>query len=306
MQYKITLAGAQDDVGRINIKHLETLSKCLREIEHKSLNLILYGTSTPGKKVKKAMLKAPDIFMNNIEIGSTVLVYECESFGALNKNIQLSLYDPEQQDILLQSTPFGLISDSLLAAMNFNPQENSDSLTLLDKPLLVSIGRLSEVYSDDNETLSISNGSDIKLLELKQRDALQIKNLAKQTPPSARITIVGEVDVVKGSSPQIGLIVKSEKIRVLLDETLLSVAHSYFRKVVKIVGVAHYKPNGKVMTIEAQKIELAAPKDEYFSYVPHKESALKQIKKTSENTFAPIFGTWDGDDDLLEALAELS
>jgi hypothetical protein len=101
---------------------------------------------------------------------------------------------------------------------------------------------------------------------------------------------------------------------VFADDMTLDSVGEYWGKTVQLAGVAKFRPSGRVLRIEADRVAAAAGDVSLWSALPvpvTRDFAPRSLRVAQgpKSGVAALFGQWPGDetdDDIAEALAQLS
>lgn len=305
MNYDIKIRGDEADNGLIEFDRLNLLTTHTKEIATKALMLKLGGFSgiNPSKEIKKALaIRLQSLHGSKLE--GTFMLIDCDHFIETLKHIQLNLFKPTEE--VLQMTPMALVIQSFRAALL--DDEDKDNL---DKPLLKALLNFKKIFVSKNEVFYLSNRNSIPEIEITLDDFKKIEKLEDDIPEPKRIIINGKLDEMKYSKSKLVLITEEGSVNAFTTQpqTLEGISN-YFGKEITVVGMAHFKPGGKLSYIEVQEFSEPGKADKFFSRKPHamgiQEQIAFQLKSgKSRNPLSEITGKWPGEeslDDLLKML----
>ncbi len=307
MQYEIKLQGAPTDDGSISLERLADLAASLQAIAKGALQIRLGGISNWRGRTTLRLNGALEIRLRGLRPGSTVLDLECDTFRESLAGQQGDVFRPNILEALPALTPMSLVIQSFQDALQ--PQPNEEHL---DKPLLQELQQFKKLFSEANETITISNRGSLPSLELRKQDLAKIHILEVQTPEPQNVLVKGLVETLKYSKSKVIIQTSEGRIDAFLPQTLTPDAISrHWGKEVTIAGMAHYRPSGRMAFIEIERIFEPSDGDAYFSRKKSSETAEQQIQrqlaeKQYQNQLGDLVGKWPGEESFEDLLKQLS
>ena len=144
----------------------------------------------------------------------------------------------------------------------------------------------------------------------------RVEGLLSTTPPSQRVQIAGHLDTIRHSDRMFVLLLEDgSAVKGVAEGLTPQQLAECFGKVTVIDGLAVFRPSGRLLRVEAERIEAATDAElELWSRAPRPtfgpldDSALTQPQGTRSGINA-IIGQWPGDEseeEFLAAVAEMS
>jgi hypothetical protein len=133
------------------------------------------------------------------------------------------------------------------------------------------------------------------------------------TPGSRRVKVFGKLDMVRASTHRFALILPSgEEAQGILKDGDICDLQGLLAKPIVVFGKAVYRPSGRLLRIDADKIDTGSETDEFFGKippgVPTQRAATKNRVVSGRGGVNAIFGKWPGtetDEQVAEALRRL-
>lgn len=306
MKYEITLAGSDQDEGKIELDRLAQLAQSITKIARGALQVKLLGVSGEKGARSQKISKALSIKLTDLKPGSTILELECEPFRETLKGQQGDLFKAEILDQLPQQTPIGLVVDAFKEAMDYNEESS-----FLDKTLVKHLREFKKNFVSDKESITISNQGSIAELTLTKSDFKKIGSLEESIPEPQEIVINGIVEELKFSKLRVGIKTKEGFVNAVLSEELEPMDISKFwGQELTIAGRMHFLPSGKHSFIYIERLFNPSEYDSYFSRAGRKKSIEQQIQskimqRKHGNLLSDFVGRWPGDESINQILKDL-
>jgi hypothetical protein len=133
------------------------------------------------------------------------------------------------------------------------------------------------------------------------------------TPGSRRVKVFGKLDMVRASTQRFALILPSgEEAQGILRDGDICDLQGLLAKPIVVFGKAVYRPSGRLLRIDADKIEIGSETDQFFGKippgVPAQPAAMKNHVASVRGGVNAIFGKWPGtetDEQVAEAMRRL-
>ncbi|HEX9513686.1 MAG TPA: hypothetical protein VF939_24510 [Puia sp.] len=318
MIYEISLTGAEQDNGKIELHRLALLANSITEIAKGALQIRIMGISaekgrtseriTNALKIKLADLKSGSSSLEIVdkEVTSTILELECEPFKETLTGLQGDAFRSEILGELPNQSPMTLVIESFREALNYKEEANH-----LDKALLKKLKNFEKIFVSQEESLRFTNRGSIPELELQKIDFRKIQTLEESIPEPQEIIINGVVEELKYSKLRVTIATKEGPVNGILSENFDPADISkYWGKDLTIAGTAHYRPSGKMSFVYIEKIFEPTDTDKYFSKPSKKETVEQQIQRQQKqlrhgNRLSEIVGQWPGDENIEEIINAL-
>lgn len=189
-------------------------------------------------------------------------------------------------------------------------KEDSDRF---DDGLIQVFHRLVWIFDRRVQSIRILNGRDLRL---GHEDVDRIERLRTRTPPPQAVRIAGKVESIRHSDRMFLLVLESgEKLRGLADEVDEAELRAAWGRPAVVTGLATFRPSGRPLRIDAEKITPAGQDDvELWGRVPKptlpplEPWALRQPQGARSGINA-VWGQWPGEESeqqIREALRRLS
>lgn len=305
MPCQITLAGESYSKKRLDFGHARKLTGIFEDLAYGSVNIRLNAKSLHQGKRNPQIERAAQVYLLDFDGSSQTFQIESDPLAQSLQGLQGDLFSPEAVDEMARETPLGLVVQGLRAGID--PQADR---TWLDKPLLERMALFSKLLPTSEDHISILNEGSFEPLDLTLNEALHIAELQKQTPKPRRVSVSGNVDVVAILAKRIELIAHGHRVRVFLemppDEMGISA-----RQQITVTGMAHYRANGTLLRVEADKVREARPADKAFERVARAETQRQQLERLRRekpqrvNPLGNMIGKWPGDETYEEIMAML-
>ena len=190
--------------------------------------------------------------------------------------------------------------------------ENADS-DRFDSGLLGKISRVGKKLNGTFQELRITGHRypedrpavlDSRLVELAEQ-------FRARTPLPQRARLVGELDMLRASTNSFAIkLDDGQEVRGVLTEGEIERLTELFRKDVLVLGKCVYRPSGRLLRVDANRVVLAGDEPRLWSRTPDGPSArleAARLKKPQgpRSGLAAIIGRWPGDETDEEISAEL-
>ena len=282
---------------------LRQVMDLLEDVAGASLSIVVEGLShRPGPK-PELLKSALDFKLVGIETGSTYLPIKAPVLKDSLEEIQTSLFGVDRKSIQDQSG-VDLAIETLSQAYGESKRDD-----LLDRYVLKKILK-SQSLVEGNMSLELRGSVNNKVI-LNEKKLSKVKTLEKHTPPERKVKAVGILDVLSHSKRLIKLKTQKGVIRShLAKSNSFKDLMPHFGKKVTVIGIASYKPSGKIDLIEIQEVRpLQGDEEEEIVNqltIPIDESLdVRQLRREKQGEWGDIVGAWPGDesiDDLMELL----
>ncbi|MGL6074770.1 MAG: hypothetical protein ACRC8S_11470 [Fimbriiglobus sp.] len=238
----------------------------------------------------------------------TELLFEAPTFGeaAPGEYVQQELWPtrPNHED-----TAFEPFADVLQDISLQN--RNSDKY---DKSLLKNFSGLTKFFNEHYfQSLSLqSHRTGVTEPTLFTAETLKMaRTLYETTPGSRQVKIYGTLDMIRASTNRFAMkLPNGEEVQGILVEGSILALQGLLDVPVVAIGKAVYRPSGKLLRIDAIKLELAQDSDKFFGKIPSASTQHPRLNSPRQRSgIEAIFGQWPGqetDEQIEIALRSLS
>lgn len=212
------------------------------------------------------------------------------------------------EDLDVQKSALDLFEEGLQDAVA--GREDSDRF---DDGLVQVFYRLANIFTHGIDSVRFVNGQD---LPIGPTDVQHIENLRSRTPAPQAVRLAGKIESIRHSDRMFLIELESgEKLRGIADAVDEAEPQAVWGKVAVVVGKAVFRPSGRALRIDAEKIGLAGRRDsEMYGRLP--QPILRPLDPRSlresqgaKSGINALWGKWPGDEsesDVQEALRRLS
>ena len=272
------------------------------------------GRSRPLGRPPSWLVAATDVRFVGIDGGSqgeTILHFEApplgEAAGELYRQQEFWPSRPPADD-----TGFDLLGD-VLGDVTAH-REDSDRF---DSPLLRGIGRFSKVLDRAyNRAVFVGHRySDESPAVLDEATIANAQQLDSETPMPQRVRVVGDLDMIRMSSQGFELLLDDgTPARGVLIEGDMACIKPLCGHRVLVQGLAIYRPSGRLLRIDADRVEPGEGVPDVWSVIPpprKRKLDTRQLLKPQgpSSGVSAFFGKWPGDEtdeewsDMIERLS---
>ncbi len=205
-------------------------------------------------------------------------------------------------------TGFELLADLLT---DFGAK-NRDS-DRFDRPLLKKFLELSPLFSETLfETMEVESHRTKAIID--PSTIRTVTSFYETTPGPKRVKVYGTLDMIRASTQRFALLMPNgdEAQGILIDDDICNL-QGLLNKPVSVFGKAIYRPSGKLLRIDADKVEPGTKADEFFGKIPEGRTSqpvgTNVHPRNEKGGVNAIFGKWPGDEtdeQIEEALARMS
>jgi hypothetical protein len=208
-----------------------------------------------------------------------------------------------------ETSALALLSDSLHDAVS--GQRESDGY---DEALLNFFHRgFREVLKQGIDRIELRNGrADAPAVVVTERALQTVEALHDSTPEPRRVRLAGWLDAIRYSDRAFTLKLESGlTVRGVLVEGAPEQLSGHFGQLALVSGIAHYRPSGTLLRIDAERIAAGTERDAaVWGAVPDAPEARierHQLHRPQgpRTGLAALIGTWPGDESDEEIFAAL-
>ncbi|HEX9728604.1 MAG TPA: hypothetical protein VGA37_08875 [Gemmatimonadales bacterium] len=306
IKYYVRLTGPDVREGSLSGSVMAEVLHILADGARRALRLRVEGRSTARGPAPSWLARGADFQVTGLTSGSAVLIFEAAAVEDATSPGQFGLFDPDDN---LETTGLGLLQESIDAAL-----AGDASADTLDDGLLESVTRWRGV---------LAHGVDVAELRPERGAVTRVtlagvdraEQLRRETPPPQRVRVAGWLDQIRHSDRMFTIkLGDNTTLRGLAEGVEAERLAALFGKKAIVAGMAYFRPSGRVLRIEADRIE---PADESFglwSFEPKPALGAPpadQLRKPQgpRTGMAAIIGEWPGDEsdeDVDEALRAMS
>jgi len=289
--------------GEISFNALQKVTGMLQVIAGGALRIVVEGASSKKGPSPKWLREAVNFNLSGMSKGSTDLVVKAPMIKDSIENPQIPMFG-RSPDFLLDYTGVDLSLEALQQA--FREDEGDD---LLDKSLLNKMEKFHSLFKNHEGTMEITGHANKQTFKITGQSFNNLKTLKNQTPEPQRVKISGILDEMKHSKERIQLMAEGGNIRAFLPENIsFRQVKKYFGQQATVEGIANFRPNGKIKTIQVSGINRATEKDGWFTKPQKpisKQLNLNQLRREQghEGTkLDNVIGGWPGDESIEQLL----
>ena len=297
---------SQRHFGKRLPHHAVRMIDAIVDLAPRIVNMIFRGRSH-GKKPNWLAPALDFRFVGHDGDDETNLYFEAPVFGdAIPQQYAQGELWPSRPDA--NDTGFELLADLLT---DFG-SKNRDS-DRFDRPLLKKFLELSPLFSETLfETLVVESHRRNAIID--PSTILTAASFYETTPGPKRVKVYGTLDRIRASTQRFALIMPNgEEAQGILKEDDICNLQGLLNKPVSVFGKAIYRPSGKLLRIDADKVELGTKADEFFGKIPEGRTSqpvgTNVHPRNEKGGVNAIFGKWPGDEtdeQIEEALARMS
>lgn len=308
LRYSLRLLGPDARGARISASLLRTVLDVLTEGTRGALRLRAEGRSSARGTIPAWLVRAADFDVLGFKPGSIIIEMEAPT---------LQEASPErfgQGDFLQELDPadtsLGLFQHSLTEALD--GRQDSD---FFDEALLGRFEDFGQALSQRVTSIEFTNGvPGSRPVTIDSERVAKVRQLRKATPPEQRVRLAGWLDAIRHSDRMFTLKLENgATLRGVAEGVPTDVLAGLFGKKAVVSATAVFRPSGKVLRLEADKIEPAGEDFAFWSVEPHPlrggiDLSLRQVQGPKSGINA-ILGQWPGDEtdeQVAKALRELS
>jgi hypothetical protein len=300
---------SKEHFGKRLPRHAGQMIDAISELAPRAAAMAFRGRSH-GKR-PKWLKAATDIrFVGHEGKDETILHFEAPVFGeaAPQEFEQGELWQlrPNAAD-----TGFEVFADVLQDLVNNN--RDSDRY---DRPLLRQFYHLRRLFSDSLfDSMRVeSNRIEGNLSKAFTANTIKtVRTFYQSTPNPRRVKVYGTLDMIRASTHRFAIkLPGGEEAAGVLREGNIQDYRELLSKQIVVFGKAIYRPSGRLLRIDAEKLELGTTADEFFGKIPMgvRADSDRRPKRTAQSHggIESIFGKWPGnetDEQVSAALARL-
>lgn len=300
----IHLTGPMAKGLRVDAALLRDLLDPLVDAVQQAVRLRMEGRSrAPGQL--PAWLERAASFDVELRPGSTQLALIAPPLGVVapEKFAQADLFAPLARD----ATCIDLFVEALDDALS--GRADSDRY---DDGLIDTLTGFTKVLAHDLDSFELRNGHS-RTIESATVEAL--RRLRRSIPGDQRARIAGKLDLLKHSNRMFEVELPSGAVRgvIISDDDFHRLGGLLGRQVV-VSGLAKFRPSGRVLRLEADRLELATGDTSVWEAMPRPlfatlDARTLRLPQGPKTGVAAIFGRWPGDEadeDVDEVIRGLS
>lgn len=316
VSHQIVLSSDEHFGNRLPPRHVGLLMAELPLIVKLCILMSLRNRSTASGRAPEWLNRAADIrYVGHQGDDQIELLFEAPSLGDSACEIyeQKELFDELSKRPSARDTGFDLLGDVLCDVKSRNTDSNH-----FDSPLLTRLTRFGKVFEKSpfrDLILTSRRHTKRKPACLSPSIIDSAKSLLGKTPASQRVRLVGQLDSIEASTQRFSLLLDTgEKVFGVFSDDQLDSINELWRQRVLVLGMAVYRPSGKLLRVDADEVTLTEETGQFFSAIPQPRRERFDLRETIRNQqhkkgLAAIMGKWPGDesdDEIAIALKELS
>lgn len=303
--HQLYISGPEARADAVSARVLRELLAVVVDGAERALRLRVEGRSTaPGTAPRWVAQGAAFDVVAGANAQEWQFIGRSLAEAAPDKFGQADLFD----ELDVQQSALDLFEEGLQDAVA--GKEDSDRF---DDGLIQVFLRLAGIFDHRVQSMRLLNGRD---LSLGHEEMERIESLRIRTPAPQAVRIAGKVESIRHSDRMFLLVLESgERLRGVADAVDEAHLRSTWGKLAVVSGKAAFRPSGRPLRVEAERITLAEPRDaELWSRLPKPSlspldtRALRQPQGPRSGINA-VWGQWPGDESdeqMSEALRRLS
>ncbi len=190
----------------------------------------------------------------------------------------------------------------LLAVTLGDVRQMAKDSTRFDHALLHRFSRYERVLKRGLDAIGLPDAITPTATAIDMDLSRAATSLYSETPPPRRVRVCGRLDMLTVSRRVLGFYLDSgaAATAVWMGADVVDLAGFLNRRVL-IEGIAHFRPSGTLLRIDAEAIDHAGPNDEFFSTLPlpdfRRDYTLEASRgRPSQTPHGAIFGFLPGDE----------
>ncbi len=288
----LRLTGPSARGRRVAAPLLRDLLDTLVDAVQQSVRLRAEGRSRTAGPAPAWLTKAAS-FEVEIREGSTQLVLEAPPLGdvAPERFAQVELFDPIGPD----KTCLDVFADAVDDALG----QKADS-DLYDDGLVETLESFGHVLDHDIDGIEVFNG---RSRRIDRNGVASLRELRRRIPREQRARVAGNLDVLRHSNRTFALLLEGgETLRgAATPDVEFSAIRPLLGEQVVVSGLARFRPSGRVLRIEADRIVAAEGDTAVWATAPRpllQEIDVRALRLSQgpKSGVAAIFGQWPGDE----------
>jgi len=297
----INIEGHEPYGNRLPSQPLGELLRALPRAGSLAVRMALEGRSR-GTSPLPWLSDSSDIrYLGHSGNSDSVLSLEVPRLGEAARSLysQQELWDtqPNPQDTCLDLLG-DVISD--IDACNRDSERFDSSLLKLIETIQKNIGPWFH-------RLTFSGGREqIRPFQLSAKTLTEARQLSRETPRPQRVRLFGKLDMLRSSTNSLALkLIDGQEVRGALNSGNIRDAGSLLGKDVLLLGMAVYRPSGKILRIDVDELHSASTEDRFFGKLPTPKRPRIDIRNLAKEQpgkrgVAAIIGQWPGNETLEE------
>jgi hypothetical protein len=293
-----------------------SLGVALQQVEvavRRSVLMAFEGRSVATGRPRAWFNAACDVRLVDFEGNAdTVLHFEAPTFGEAAEELY------RQTEIWpMRPPPLWTGFDVLAGVLHDVGAADPDS-ERFDRPLLQHLAHFDRVLEGGFDELWVEEHRTTTPREaVPNRTTVETaRKLSASTPKSRPVRVVGRLDMVRVSTQSFAIhLDDGQEVRGVLTEGSISAAGALLNQRVLVLGRAVYRPSGRLLRVDAERIEDGEGASNLWSKVPNPifgrrlDSRALYKPQTQTTGINAIFGKWPGDEtdeEFSKAVEELS
>jgi hypothetical protein len=299
ISHTITLISRRHFGKKVPPEPLGRLLTPITPLVRRSISMAMTGRSLPKRRLMPWLDSASDVrFLGHSGKEDTILHFEIPTLGEAAEEVyrQQEMWParPDPSD-----TGFDLLGD----VFNDVSRRNFDS-DRFDDPLLKTIIKLGKGLNGVFQEFLLTGHrhSTRQPASLNSETISRAKELHLSTPEPQRIRIVGLLDMIRASTRSFALKLNGEdEVQGVMVNGNVNQLPSLFQKRVLVMGTAVFRPSGKLLRIDAQRLCATSEDSTIWSHLPQPrdrrlDSEVFRKKQGPRSGMAAVIGKWPGDE----------
>ncbi len=311
VSHTVRLKSEQHFGGRVPPGSFGEIMRVLPDTIRLSIRMAFAGRSMSRGRRHGWLDAASDIrFLGHSGDNDTLLHFEAPSLGEAAK----TLY--EQQEFWpgkpkASDTGFDLLGD-VISDVSAGNQDSER----FDSHLLRRFTRFQNGLNGTFQEMTIAgNRYTSQPVTLTKAVIETAKQFVTKTPTPQQVRIVGSLDMIRASTRAFALkLDDGQDIHgVLMDGDIAQLGELLGQRVL-VLGKSMFRPSGKILRVDADRVELAGEESAIWSKIPVPGKGRLEISELRQpqgprSGIAAVIGKWPGnetDEEIREALEEMS
>ncbi len=302
-EHKLIFNGLPPGRGRLEMALVNKTTALLVTGIEQALTLQLDGHCKSGVKFPKSLRPATRVAMAFDGAHGQLTFFASPLASSLPDRFrQQTLFDDSFD---ARSSPLDLFEDALELALR-----GDTNGPLYDRALLKTFCQFENLKEFDVDSVSLVNG---RTIQVDDQGLERMKVIVQSAAhPSKRVAIAGTLEAIAYSKCRFALkLGTGTTVAGTAVELGTETLKQYFGKAVLVIGLGVYRPDGEILRIEADSIQLATAQEiEGFGNAPKSAAAvmLRAIRTRGGRREPLSFPPWPGnetDEEFAQMLKEL-
>lgn len=310
IDYQIRITGLKAKAGSIPVALLQDIIEALLKGCDRVLRLVVEGRSTKIGKTPDWLKDSLNFTITGLTTGSTVLELETPILGdSMPDQFSMKKLWDDRELMKPNDTPLTLLNRSISDAASENMESD-----YIDAGVLDALLSFKSVTKGSQELWIDSKSRKKDKFKISGEEIKKIRKIQIETPKPQTIAVSGLFNLIEHSNRRFQLKLPDGKsLHGIMDSSLVDLEEmrELWGKRVTVKGKAHYKPSGKLRSIEAVSVRPFEEGDEILQTFPRSQKRLTLFndfiaEKNANKSLKKIWGKWPGDESITELLTALA